>query len=143
VFLKTSRGHPLFCLQGHLSISFVKYPEVTCCSAYKNILQLCSAKSPVAAALPRNADSTHETYCTVSLASNVVQLVELNNMERTNLQTGQPRTRDSIRERRKDFSLHQSIPRTVLVTLGTRGSQVRLVSWLTMCGAIPPLTHMP
>jgi hypothetical protein len=28
------------------------YPEVTRCSAYKNILQTCSTKSPVAAALP-------------------------------------------------------------------------------------------
>ena len=91
-----SARHPeVICYSAYkniLQLCSAKHPEVTCCSAYKN-LQLCSAKTPVAAALPRNANSTHESYCTVS--SNVVHLMELNNLanapnkiERTSLRTG-------------------------------------------------------
>jgi len=70
----------------------------------------------VAAALPTHTDSTYGTYCTLTLATNIVQIMKLNKKELTSLQIGRPRNSDSIRGRSKRIFSVSKHPRTVAVT---------------------------
>lgn len=86
----------------------------------------------MAAALPTNTGSTYGSYCTLTLATNIVQIMKLNTMELTSLQIGRPRNSDSIRGRSKKLSSVSKHPRTVVVnpasySVRTRGSYAQVV----------------